>query len=91
MYYNSNQQNYNQNWQKSYNVIDLISVLSFFLGLENLAENREQSAHNDVQAANDKQADFLLENINERFERIEAKLDKILGVIEKYGVPDSDI
>lgn len=48
-------------------LINLINVLSFVIGYSNLQENRQQSAHNDVQAANDKQAQFILEKINGRF------------------------
>jgi hypothetical protein len=37
---------------KQFTALDALSVASFLLGLENLQENRAQSAHNDVQAAN---------------------------------------
>lgn len=49
-------------------LINLINVLSFVIGYSNLQENRSQSAHNDVQAANDKQAQYLLNEINRRFD-----------------------
>lgn len=49
-------------------LINLINVLAFMIGVENLQENRIQSAHNDVQAANDVQAKYLLEEINRRFD-----------------------
>lgn len=55
--------NYNEDY------INAINILSFMLGLKNLEENREQSKHNDVQAANDKQAEFLLQDIHEQFEK----------------------
>lgn len=48
-------------------LINLINVLSFVIGYSNLQENRQQSAHNDVQAANDKQTQYLLQEINRRF------------------------
>ena len=35
--------------------IDILAVASVLLGMQNLQENRQQSAHNDVQLANDKQ------------------------------------
>lgn len=47
---------------------DIINALSLLLAVANLNENREQSAHNDVQTANDKQAEYLLREINTRFE-----------------------
>ena len=49
-------------------LINLINVLSFVIGCSNLQENRQQSANNDVQAANDKQAHYLLQEINQRFD-----------------------
>ena len=49
-------------------IINLINVLSFVIGYSNLLENRAQSAHNDVQAANDKQSHYLLQEINRRFD-----------------------
>lgn len=41
--------------ERQFDALDVISVLSFALGYENLMENRQQSAQNDVSAANDKQ------------------------------------
>lgn len=49
-------------------LINLINILSFVVGLQNMRENELQSAHNDVQAANDKQAHYLLQEINRRFD-----------------------
>lgn len=67
-------------------LINLINILSFMVGLENMQENRLQSAQNDVQAANDKQAKYLLEEINRRFDEqnemlknIQKELDKLRG------------
>lgn len=54
----SNNQNYS----------DLLNALSLILALENLSENRQQSQYNDVHKANDKQAELLLKEINEKFE-----------------------
>lgn len=47
--------------------IDLLAIISILLGYENLIENREQSAHNDVSAANDKQAQYLLNQLSVLF------------------------
>ena len=57
--------------QRQFDVLDILNVLSFMLGIENLQENRTQSAHNDVQA------EYLLVEINKRFE----EQNKILGEI----------
>ena len=56
------------------NEIDLLSILSILLGIQNLQENRDQSKHNDVQLANDKQAKFLLNEISTKFEEQNAML-----------------
>ena len=50
------------------NFLDAVNILSLVIGLKNLEENREQSRHNDVKAANDQQAEFLLSDIHKKFE-----------------------
>lgn len=75
------------NEQRQFEAIDIISVLSFMLGYENLLENRTQSAHNDVSAANDKQARFLLEELSQKFEEQNTMLREILEVL-KLEEPD---
>ena len=49
-------------------LINLINVLSFVVGLQNTQENRLQSAQNDVQTANGKQTHYLLQEIDRRFD-----------------------
>lgn len=73
--------------QRRFDAIDIISVLSFMLGYENLLENRQQSAQNDVSAANDKQAKFLLEELGRKFEEQNSMLREILEVL-KHEEPD---
>ena len=62
------------NEQQQYYFSNAINLLALALGFENLQENRQQSAQNDVQAANDKQAEYMLAAINKRF-------DELLNVI----------
>lgn len=69
--------------QRQFGALDMISLLSFFLGYENLLENRQQSAHNDVSAANDKQAKFLLEELSRKFEEQNSMLREILEVLQR--------
>ena len=64
-------------------LINLINVLSFVIGYSNLQENRQQSAHNDVQVANDKQAHYLLQEINRRFDEQNKILDEQNVMIER--------
>lgn len=66
------------------NDVDVLAVASILLGLQNLQENREQSAHNDVQSANDKQAEYLLKEINKQFEKQNEILDRISKLLEKF-------
>lgn len=64
------------------NNIDFLQWFSIYLGYQNLIENREQSAHNDIEKANQKQAEFLLNKLSEQFEEQNKILNKIL---EKLG------
>lgn len=61
--------------------LDALSVLSILLGYENLIENRQQSRQNDAQAANDKQAVFMLSELNRRFDEQNVMLKQILEVL----------
>jgi hypothetical protein len=58
---------------------NLLNILSVFLALQNLQENREQSAHNDVQIANDNQAKLILTEINGKFAEQNKMLGEIIG------------
>ena len=68
---------------------DIIGVISLYLGIRNLTENEAQSdaqlkllRDNDVQSANDKQAQYLLEELGRKFEEQNQMLKEIL---EKVG------
>lgn len=61
--------------------LDILAVASFLLGYENLLENRQQSKHNDVSTANDKQAQYLLNEISQKFEEQNEMIRKILEVV----------
>lgn len=58
---------------------NLLNILSVFLALQNLQENRGQSAHNDVQIANDNQAKLILTEINGKFAEQNKMLEEIIG------------
>ena len=68
---------------------DIINALSLLLAMANLNENREQSAHNDVQTANDKQAEYLLREINTRFEQQNEMLLEIMARLELLEEKDN--
>lgn len=63
--------------------VDILAIISVLLGMTNVQENRLQSAQNDVQSANDKQAKFLLEAINKQFEEQNNKLDEIIKLLKE--------
>lgn len=69
--------------QSGYNVMDLLQVLSLVIGYMNLIENREQSADNDVNKANDKQANYLLCNLQRSFDNQNKMLEEILDRLQK--------
>lgn len=71
------------NGGNQFDILDIISIASFFVGLDNLYENRAQSAHNDITAANDKQAKQILSEIDKRLDRQDAMLKEILEVINR--------
>lgn len=62
---------------------DLLNALSLIIGLQNLQENREQSAHNDIQIANEKQAQQLLHDIHNMFEEQNVLLNEILEILHR--------
>lgn len=62
---------------------NLINILALAIGLENLSENRQQTAYNDVNASNQKQADYLLKKIDEKFNQQNAILAEILKRLER--------
>lgn len=68
---------------RQFDVLDAISVASFLLGYTNLMENRAQSAQNDVGAANDKQASYLLEEIGKRLDKQDETLERILDKLKQ--------
>lgn len=63
--------------------LDAIGLFSLYLGMLNLYENREQSAHNDVSAANDKQAQYLITELGRKFDEQNEMLGKILSILEE--------
>lgn len=69
---------------------DILNIVSILLGLQNLQENREQSAQNDVQSANDKQAKYILDEINKKFAVIEITLkEQTLAINRLYDLLDT--
>ena len=75
---------------KEYDFLDIITILSFYLGYRNLVENEQQSKStdelikkNDVNVANDNQAKFLLQELSRKFDDQNVMLERILKAVEK--------
>ena len=60
---------------------DTLALAGLLLGYENLMENREQSRQNDVQAANDKQAAYLLRELRYLFDEQNVMIKSILEAV----------
>lgn len=70
-------------------ISDLLAVASLILGVQNLKENEMQSdqqirilKQNDVSSANDKQAQYLLASLYQKFDEQNKMLEKILSILE---------
>lgn len=68
--------------RRQFDALDVVSIMSFLLGYENLLENRAQSAANDVSAANDEQAQYLLQELGRKFDEQNDMLRTILEVLQ---------
>ena len=66
--------------------LDLMNALSLIIGMQNLQENRQQSAHNDIHSENEMQARYLLTEIASRFEEQNEMLREILRLLK--GITD---
>lgn len=67
---------------KQFDIIDILGVVSFYISFMNLIENRQQTKDNDINVANDKQARFLLDEINKKFDKIENEITQLKEMME---------
>ena len=63
--------------------LDLITLASFVIALQNLDENITQSDKADLQEDLSNKADLLLKEIHGHLEEQDAKIDQILSIISK--------
>lgn len=70
---------------RSFDFLDLINILSFWIAVMNLEQNIEQSKEQDINKANEKQQKEILDNIHKQFEKqnqllysLEKKIDELL-------------
>lgn len=66
------------NEQAQDNFFNSIGLISLLVGVQNLQENRQQTAANDVHSANDEQAKLLLTEIRKLFEEQNKTLEKLM-------------
>lgn len=62
--------------------IDLLSIMSFMIGVLNYNENLTQSDKQDIMKELEHNAGNLLDKINGHLQEQDKKLDKILSVLE---------
>ena len=69
---------------------DILAIFSIYLGIRNLTENEQQSdqqlailRQNNISSANDKQAAYLLTELDRKFEEIKKMLEEILQAVKK--------
>lgn len=64
------------------NADNLLNVISILIGYQNLMENRQQSAHNDIEKHNQKQAKIILDDLHAKFEEQNHLLQEILNILK---------
>lgn len=68
--------------QQNQNFMDAVNIVALLIGVENMLENRTQTAQNDVNAANEREARYLLDELGKRLDRQDAMLKEILEVVK---------
>ena len=63
--------------------LDMISIISFFIGLANLEENLTQGDKQELQQDLSNKADLLLNEIHSHLEKQDKKLDLIMQELKK--------
>lgn len=70
---------------RSFDFLDMINILSFWVTVMNLEQNIEQSKEKNINKANEKQQKEILDNIHKQFEKqnqllysLEKKIDELL-------------
>lgn len=63
--------------------LDLLTIASFAISLENLEENMTQSDKQDLQKELSDKTDLLLKEIHQHLEQQDKKIDEILRRIDK--------
>ena len=68
---------------KQLSFIDLLSIASFVIGLQNLEENLTQGDKQDLQEELSNKADLLLKEIHSHLQEQDDKMDEILERLKR--------
>lgn len=60
----------------------ILDAMSVVIGVQNLYENREQSAQNDIAKHNQEQAKFILNDLHKRLDYQNELLEEILKILK---------
>lgn len=69
-------------YENNANFMDAVNIVALFIGILNMIQNQEQTAYNDVNAANEREARYLLDKIGKRLDFQDAMLKEILDYIK---------
>ena len=64
-------------WQNNLEMLDIISIISFILQLQNAESYEVERLRNEMSKQFDYQTNILLDTMNEKLDRIEAELRKL--------------
>ena len=65
--------------------LDIITLISFCIGLQNLEENLSQSDLHEIDVSNAKRQDAILAEIHDHLAAQDRKLDNILAILAENG------
>ena len=65
--------------------LDIVSLISFCVGLQNLEENLTQSDLHEIDVSNAKRQDAILAEIHDHLAAQDKKLDAILAILRENG------
>ena len=65
--------------------LDIVTLISFCIGLQNLEENLSQSDLHEIDVSNAKRQDAILAEIHDHLAAQDRKLDNILAILKENG------
>lgn len=71
-------------------LIDVLSIVSLLIGVENLDQNLDQNDKQDIQRELSERADGILAEIHRHLTAQDEKIDRILSILEKEVTGDED-